>query len=110
MPSSAWRLELRRVRSEEHTSELQSPTNLVCRLLLEKTKRKCDSVAPLIADRRADTLICVPAPHVTSGPHSSLVPISHRGVACVICFFLFFFMKAAPGDSTLFAHPPFFPT
>src|SRR5574341_2184897 len=24
------------VRSEEHTSELQSPTNLVCRLLLEK--------------------------------------------------------------------------
>src|SRR5256885_13271294 len=26
------------VRSEEHTSELQSPCNLVCRLLLEKTK------------------------------------------------------------------------
>src|SRR5688500_20095147 len=25
-------------RSEEHTSELQSPCNLVCRLLLEKTK------------------------------------------------------------------------
>src|SRR5262249_61586789 len=29
-PASAW------VRSEEHTSELQSLTNLVCRLLLEK--------------------------------------------------------------------------
>ena len=28
------------VRSEEHTSELQSPCNLVCRLLLEKKKRK----------------------------------------------------------------------
>src|SRR5574341_1960042 len=27
-----------RERSEEHTSELQSPTNLVCRLLLEKKK------------------------------------------------------------------------
>src|SRR2546426_6715675 len=27
-----------RVRSEEHTSELQSPCNLVCRLLLEKKK------------------------------------------------------------------------
>src|SRR5256885_12143549 len=26
-------------RSEEHTSELQSPCNLVCRLLLEKKKR-----------------------------------------------------------------------
>src|SRR2546426_3325336 len=28
----------RRARSEEHTSELQSPCNLVCRLLLEKKK------------------------------------------------------------------------
>src|SRR5574341_725371 len=28
------------LRSEEHTSELQSPTNLVCRLLLEKKKKK----------------------------------------------------------------------
>src|SRR2546426_8822459 len=30
-------------RSEEHTSELQSPCNLVCRLLLEK-KKKCTSL------------------------------------------------------------------
>src|SRR5256885_11532680 len=30
----------RRHRSEEHTSELQSPCNLVCRLLLEKKKNK----------------------------------------------------------------------
>src|SRR5256885_14716415 len=29
----------RRSRSEEHTSELQSPCNLVCRLLLEKKKK-----------------------------------------------------------------------
>src|SRR5256885_8140084 len=28
-------------RSEEHTSELQSPCNLVCRLLLEKKKKLC---------------------------------------------------------------------
>src|SRR5205807_8620403 len=28
------------IRSEEHTSELQSPCNLVCRLLLEKKKKK----------------------------------------------------------------------
>src|SRR2546427_4405454 len=35
----------RGARSEEHTSELQSQSNLVCRLLLEKkkTSRKCDS-------------------------------------------------------------------
>src|SRR5947208_5162886 len=30
----------RRLRSEEHTSELQSPDHLVCRLLLEKKKKK----------------------------------------------------------------------
>src|SRR5256885_15347859 len=33
------------VRSEEHTSELQSPCNLVCRLLLEKKKNKEASIA-----------------------------------------------------------------
>src|SRR5688572_31333787 len=31
---------LNRIRSEEHTSELQSQSNLVCRLLLEKKKKK----------------------------------------------------------------------
>src|SRR2546426_8692859 len=33
---------LRPLRSEEHTSELQSPCNLVCRLLLEKKKKNGD--------------------------------------------------------------------
>src|SRR5260363_297705 len=36
------RLSCRR-RSEEHTSELQSPDHLVCRLLLEKKKKKHDT-------------------------------------------------------------------
>src|SRR2546426_7747757 len=37
-PKAMWRMaqEIRDGRSEEHTSELQSPCNLVCRLLLEK--------------------------------------------------------------------------
>src|SRR5256886_7546498 len=35
------------VRSEEHTSELQSQSNLVCRLLLEKKKQqKCEVIWP----------------------------------------------------------------
>src|SRR5688500_20271439 len=34
------RIAWRELRSEEHTSELQSPCNLVCRLLLEKKKTK----------------------------------------------------------------------
>src|SRR5258708_27128712 len=33
-------------RSEEHTSELQSPDHLVCRLLLEKKKRRKQLVTP----------------------------------------------------------------
>src|SRR5256886_3272339 len=32
---------VRHDRSEEHTSELQSQSNLVCRLLLEKKKKRC---------------------------------------------------------------------
>src|SRR5688572_31405168 len=36
----AFRPERKRNRSEEHTSELQSQSNLVCRLLLEKKKKK----------------------------------------------------------------------
>src|SRR5256885_8097154 len=36
----------RAVRSEEHTSELQSPCNLVCRLLLEKKKKKEELLTP----------------------------------------------------------------
>src|SRR2546427_9044169 len=34
------------VRSEEHTSELQSQSNLVCRLLLEKKKKKKHRATP----------------------------------------------------------------
>src|SRR5256885_7200807 len=41
---------LRGVRSEEHTSELQSPCNLVCRLLLEKKRTTCP---PILSFRRA---------------------------------------------------------
>src|SRR2546427_12817550 len=32
------------IRSEEHTSELQSQSNLVCRLLLEKKKKKNNNI------------------------------------------------------------------
>src|SRR2546430_11462942 len=38
-------------RSEEHTSELQSQSNLVCRLLLEKKKHQTDGVQRLTPQR-----------------------------------------------------------
>src|SRR5438876_5488202 len=37
-----------RARSEEHTSELQSPVHLVCRLLLEKKKKKLMKISCVI--------------------------------------------------------------
>src|SRR5256885_3635076 len=45
-------------RSEEHTSELQSPCNLVCRLLLEK-KKKTNINAPIDRRRHAKSRIMV---------------------------------------------------
>src|SRR3712207_7419809 len=41
--AASWILTYDQVRSEEHTSELQSRQYLVCRLLLEKKKNKCSS-------------------------------------------------------------------
>src|SRR2546427_7961359 len=54
--TSAWsrsRTWSRSRRSEEHTSELQSQSNLVCRLLLEKKKKK---IARLRSTRAADAI------------------------------------------------------
>src|SRR6516162_3264139 len=48
-------------RSEEHTSELQSPCNLVCRLLLEKKK---DSAAGWPSTRQGRKMLRVPSLHV----------------------------------------------
>src|SRR5256885_3068818 len=39
-------------RSEEHTSELQSPCNLVCRLLLEKKKKKNEILLYVVRDKK----------------------------------------------------------
>src|SRR5690348_18154506 len=48
--AKATAIQARARRSEEHTSELQSPVHLVCRLLLEKkTKKKTKSKAQYIA-------------------------------------------------------------
>src|SRR2546426_8760714 len=42
-------------RSEEHTSELQSPCNLVCRLLLEKKKNKTRTVLVITVTPSSNT-------------------------------------------------------
>src|SRR5438477_5911876 len=68
----AWRLGLRllsrgsararALRSEEHTSELQSHVNLVCRLLLEKKKK----TSPSLQSARSDQTLPVLAYHECS--------------------------------------------
>src|SRR5258706_11704055 len=42
------------LRSEEHTSELQSLTNLVCRLLLEKKKKNSAAASEALRHRHKD--------------------------------------------------------
>src|SRR5690348_18046626 len=51
-------------RSEEHTSELQSPVHLVCRLLLEKKKTKKNKQTSIHTIH--DTLTAVTTPHTTA--------------------------------------------
>src|SRR5688572_31016543 len=50
------RLGVRETRSEEHTSELQSQSNLVCRLLLEKKKNTTQSTKRTQTDKRVSVM------------------------------------------------------
>src|SRR5256885_6856060 len=54
------------LRSEEHTSELQSPCNLVCRLLLEKKKKKTTIVYSIDDTLRYDDYlqVCIVRNHL----------------------------------------------
>src|SRR5207244_4548780 len=59
-------------RSEEHTSELQSPDHLVCRLLLEKKKRQITRTGGPIKTRRASQQTPnMPPKSLHMPPHSS---------------------------------------
>src|ERR1039457_4046330 len=81
-------------RSEEHTSELQSPCNLVCRLLLEKKKEQTHhSQCVGAAERNVDC-------GKTSGSH-------FRNAGEVRNFF-FFLMIRRPPRSTLFPYTTLF--
>src|SRR2546430_5994790 len=59
------------MRSEEHTSELQSQSNLVCRLLLEKKKKKHMSVNKIRPRRRQTGQVDTPSAELASTtPHT----------------------------------------
>src|ERR1039457_2691539 len=79
------------LRSEEHTSELQSPCNLVCRLLLEKKK--------YTQEHQTTTHVHLPCvlatSRVTSGrvAHPVVVTTASRPRAGGCSFLLFFFFN-----------------
>src|ERR1039457_7229534 len=94
-------------RSEEHTSELQSPCNLVCRLLLEKKKLKVQRGSQLQARGAFG-----PAPHhaarALAQGRLEASPQARRLSGAKIPAFLFFFflMTGPPRNSPLFPTPP----
>src|SRR2546430_8901124 len=70
-------------RSEEHTSELQSQSNLVCRLLLEKKKTKHDRTpAQTTTHDQSTTCITLLSCCYYS---SSILAISLRSLICSLC-------------------------
>src|SRR6266487_4512893 len=91
-------------RSEEHTSELQSPVHLVCRLLLEKKKKIQGENT--IADKTNKPIV----PSITPRrPYKeiSLIPTSGSRIQAW-CFFFFFLMIRRPPSSTLFPYTTLF--
>src|ERR1022692_3681698 len=97
------------MRSEEHTSELQSPCNLVCRLLLEKKKKKNLRFYALILQVIMSLMSLNHATcrtgYVVSVRRSCLVVVTY----CVLFFFFFFFlMIRRPPRSTLFPYTTLF--
>src|SRR5256885_2856284 len=64
-------------RSEEHTSELQSPCNLVCRLLLEKKKKRDRQSTQCQARARGARTALLPRGRVRN-PRRAVLQLSTR--------------------------------
>src|SRR4029077_8146950 len=95
------------IRSEEHTSELQSHLNLVCRLLLEKKKTHngTNSRQPVALALAEVSSAC----DLTTRACVRLERLSDRRVVSVFVFFCFFFlMIRRPPRSTLFPYTTLF--
>src|SRR3982751_293148 len=93
-------------RSEEHTSELQSRSDLVCRLLLEKKKiQPTSSALPRRASGRTPSdRGAQPSPH--QALLASTAVETETGMRPFPVFFFFFLNNGAPPGFPLFPHPP----
>src|ERR1022692_2035259 len=96
-------------RSEEHTSELQSPCNLVCRLLLEKKKKKNKNTW-LTAERHtcACNGTCTTPVTERAPSHFAAYVHCHSRTLTLPVFFFFFLMIRRPPRSTLFPYTTLF--
>src|SRR5256885_928005 len=65
-------------RSEEHTSELQSPCNLVCRLLLEK-KKQLQLASSQLASHDRESLATIQIHHKPLAPFFYMHQKCHKG-------------------------------
>src|ERR1039457_5303713 len=94
------------MRSEEHTSELQSPCNLVCRLLLEKKKKQ--NINPTNRAHNTDTYQRLhPAACGMDRPERASGAVRCPALAFIACCFFFFFLnEGAPPKSSPFPPPP----
>src|SRR6266487_2134758 len=96
-------------RSEEHTSELQSPVHLVCRLLLEKKKNiniNIDEPVTIIITHIADGLIIGDAGVVHHDVQVFMLFDYFRNDSLSFC--VFFLMIRRPPRSTLFPYTTLF--
>src|SRR3954449_10211200 len=96
-------------RSEEHTSELQSHSHLVCRLLLEK-KKKLRTTGDPGSHMTVESKSRRPPPPRVAPPFVSPRCGPCRCAFCPISFFSFFFLKKRPPPKfSPFPHPAPFP-
>src|SRR6516225_2065628 len=97
------------LRSEEHTSELQSHVNLVCRLLLEKKKEFDFDNYSIVIYRDVDVnVVCFELLiNRSNAVEFSTSPITQDLIQCILTFF-FFLMIRRPPRSTLFPYTTLF--
>src|ERR1022692_3132303 len=97
------------IRSEEHTSELQSPCNLVCRLLLEKKKKKTTKHIKRKTRQLSYYYILISSYLALCGIDPRLAWfLSLLSLFVFFFFFFFFLMIRRPPRSTLFPYTTLF--
>src|SRR4029434_8933870 len=95
------------VRSEEHTSELQSHLNLVCRLLLEKKSLHTRIFRKSCSTACAGSCVCS-AQSVSACAHARDARSPSVDSPCSDCAPSFFLMIRRPPRSTLFPYTTLF--